>query len=192
MSNQTRIIVNDEAAALMLSDDREHLLLNYECPFQPSGRACGSWCALFDQSKFQNNRGVDDYFVKLDCGTRFLKTTVIFSFVEDPDSSSSSSTEIFSSSSSSSSDSSSSSSSSSSDSSSSDSSSSDSSSSDSSSNSTEQLTSSSSSSSTEQLTSSSSSSQSDDNSSSSSIIAAITVQDNAEDIVDNGELVINS
>jgi len=55
MSNLPQLIVNDEAAALLLSNDRSNIQLNFECPFQPSGRACGSWCALFDQSKFTDN-----------------------------------------------------------------------------------------------------------------------------------------
>jgi hypothetical protein len=61
---------NDEAAALVASVARDVVSLNYECPFQPSARACGSWCSLFTIAGHTRSKdGAEIYNVQLLCGS---------------------------------------------------------------------------------------------------------------------------
>jgi hypothetical protein len=70
-ANQSATLTtNDNATAVAASVARGEVALNYECPFQPSPRACGSWCALFTIAGYTRDRdGSEFYNVQLMCGS---------------------------------------------------------------------------------------------------------------------------
>jgi len=69
-SQAAQLYENDEASALSASDARGTVSLNYECPFQPSSRACGSWCSLFTIAGHKRSKdGAEIYNVLLHCGS---------------------------------------------------------------------------------------------------------------------------
>jgi hypothetical protein len=60
---------NDEAGALSASNNRDTKSIEFECPFQPNARACGSWCALFEiASHTRSTDSATMYHVRLNCG----------------------------------------------------------------------------------------------------------------------------
>jgi len=64
------LFVNDAAGALAASVARGEVALNYECPFQPSPRACGSWCSLFTVAGHTRSKdGAEIYNIQLLCGS---------------------------------------------------------------------------------------------------------------------------
>lgn len=69
-SQSAMLFVDDAEGALESSVARGEVAINYECPFQSSPRACGSWCALFTIAGHTRSKdGARLYNVQLLCGS---------------------------------------------------------------------------------------------------------------------------
>jgi hypothetical protein len=63
------IFRNDESGALSASNARDIESIEFECPYQSSPRACGSWCALFEiASSTRGTDGATMSHIRLNCG----------------------------------------------------------------------------------------------------------------------------
>ena len=43
-------LFTDSTSALAAVDAKSHQYVDFECPYQPSRKACGSWCALYESA----------------------------------------------------------------------------------------------------------------------------------------------